>query len=102
MSNDAHRFFLDIDDSYCTLRAVCPYPPDDQDRPCWPHHQSGDDDMVPDEPPQTICIYEDWLDNMGFDEIAHGSTSVELEGAWIDWSNGDYPIVQLAPVRGAA
>lgn len=97
---DAHRYFVDIDDGGCNLRVVCPYPRDDQERPCWPQRENtgGDADAfpwVPEDPPQTMCTHSDWVENTMFDEIAHGSTSVELEHARFDWSNGDYPVVQV-------
>lgn len=95
---DRHRFWLDIDGEWTQVRVECPYRREETSRPCWPHHEEANEDgdtlMVPDPAPQEECTYTDWVDNIGW-EMVQGARTVLLKGAWWDWSQGDYPVLQI-------
>lgn len=105
---DRHKFFLDIDDEYVGVRVECPYTKVtaswgegfadkigqhvlgsdvDTTRPCWPHHENGVGEWVPDDAPQSECTYESRADNVALDEIIHGRCSVEIPNARWLWDD---------------
>lgn len=73
----------------------CPYPHDDQTRPCWPH----DDDGEPMDAPQPDCTWVGWVEAVGMECMGTFEFEAPVVAEWV----GDSPLFEQgykdAPLR---
>ena len=89
--SDQHTFSVRLNEYGSEIIVHCPYEWDDAKRPCWPHHEDGDGEFtIPDDPPQTICTYEQCVENLACDDLVQGETTLALppDCVHIEWTDG--------------
>lgn len=91
MSLDLHRYYLEVSkNGDLRVEVICPYAKNDRGRPCWARDEAGGLDEFSAED----CNYQEWLDNVGTEMVA-GDRRFMIDGARMDWSNGDYPVLRV-------